>query len=70
MTTLPTVGRMVHYYDCTWQKEPIAAVVTWVDGSNVKLTLLRPGDAPHAMSTRVPFSEEPKDCCWSWPPRV
>lgn len=81
----PTIGRVVHYQahgspNGQHKSEPRAAIITRVasaqephDPDNeaqhvVDLCVLNPSGM--FFNQAVPFSQEPKAGCWSWPPRV
>lgn len=76
----PTVGRAVHYYAEGNSPEeehsgPFAGTVTAVlpdTGAmqHVHLVVFFPGNNHGHAKTSVPYSEQPKKGCWSWPPRV
>lgn len=65
----PTVGRTVHYQSYNERgKCAYAAIITQVnDDGTVELVTFGPNSVyfQHA----VPYSEEPKESHWSWPPR-
>lgn len=66
----PTVGRIVHYKR-PGRVLPRAAIVTYYSAefSDVDLHVFEIlGEDFKAEG--VPYSEEPKDGHWSWPPRV
>lgn len=67
----PSVGRIVHYIAAdTDVLLPWAAIVAAAGNDSVVTLHVFP---PHTDARRVeevPFSEEPKAGCWSWPPRV
>lgn len=73
---MPTIGRIVHYYDPGEGESPIAAVVTKVWSQGV--VNLRPfvDAVPEHVPPRsqwvqsVPFSAEPAPHTWRYPPRV
>lgn len=63
---VPTVSRVVHYFNTDGEVRP--AIITEVDGASVSLTIFNSlgshfkDDVPHA-----PF---PTPHCWSWPERA
>jgi hypothetical protein len=70
----PTVGRIVHYqaYGTPGGEFPSvarAAIITEVDadGDIVGLCVLNP--TGQFFNRNVPYSEERKPGCWSWPPQ-
>jgi len=70
-TQTPSVGRIVHYHSAESDNlAPWAAIVAGVgEGGNITVHAF----PPHTDSMRikeVPFSDEPKAGCWSWPPRA
>lgn len=65
----PSVGRIVHFHHPSCDG-PAAAIVTQVfedDSANLAVFFSSGGHGSHFL---VPFSEEPKAGCWSWPPRA
>lgn len=74
----PSIGRVVHYQAFgtpggEHPSVPRAAVITEVGDpsdprSAVGLAVLNPTGM--FFNRSVPFSEQPKPGCWSWPPRV
>ena len=72
----PTVGRIVHYHitRAGADKEflqPCAAMITEVHGDTcVNLRIYGADGSTVWGQTSVVLSEEPKEGCCSWPPRV
>lgn len=67
---LPTVGRIVHY-NTGVRVRPAIITGLYADGSVSSLTVfIGNPEEPVVLFHGVPFSEGPKDCCWSWPPKV
>jgi hypothetical protein len=63
----PTIGRIVHWYDYQGVG-PYAAIVTDIHEDSVSLTVCFPNMLPELATG--PYSEEPKQFHWSWPPRA
>lgn len=62
----PSIGRVVHL---TINLKPVAAIVSGVHDGLVDLHVL-PAGGPAYDLQGVSYSEEPKEGCWTWPPRV
>lgn len=69
----PTIGRTVHFNTCC---RTCAAIITGlvepatIGADNVVNLHVMPSGGPAHELTAVPFSEEPAEGHWSWPPRV
>lgn len=80
----PSVGRIVHYgYVSRWVPtsgaavehkgllvECAAIITRWVGPDRVCLSVFLPDGDEEMGKQDVAFSEELKEGCWSWPPRV
>lgn len=76
----PSIGRIVHYRSYgtpggEFLPEPRAAIITEVnhvseDGKTMVASLAVLNPTGMFFNTSVPYSEDPKPGCWSWPPRV
>lgn len=66
---LPTVGRIVHFYENSAQEKPLAAIVTEVDPEfGIKLTVFRPL-LTHPISSFIPYVDDlvADGPAWKWP---
>ena len=72
----PSKGRIVHYRDK--RGRTYAAIIVEVDAPNgtglVNLAAFRPWthpkEHPVVTVTAVPYSDQPQNEHWSWPPRI
>lgn len=73
----PLLGERVHYFDADDERAYAAIIVcTDVEGvgfsspMHADLRLLIGGGEEDEDIENVPFSEVPRDGCWSWPPKA
>lgn len=60
-------GRIVHYNDHQLKNQPLAAIVTDVNGDNhLDLAYFEPDGSMH-IATDVPYSRDIKPHTWAWP---
>lgn len=67
----PSVGRIVHLHRKQMSDQPIAGIINYVHAeSRVDVTAFLNQGSGSGLITHVPYSREPQEGHWSWPPRV
>lgn len=74
MQAPPSIGRIVHYQAYgtpggEFKPQPRAAIIAEVHNTPDDQCSIVVFNPQGLFFNKVPYSEEPKPGCWSWPPR-